>query len=487
MADVETPLVQEGIVDGISFWISGPSQRHISAQLTSLVGELREKLPAGVPIFTGGYITYSSIGWTEPGPFYDLLEQSISLYDANVVQGFYAFAGSVLHSMNQTLWQTWDLPGHLSESYFPHLGRACVTVTAGTAGAGGAGGAPHGVATVVYNGSTFVTRRNFSAADSLAAGTAAAAGESCSFAFGGWAGKAKPVPHTVTVVAAGYETATAQIQLTAGSTATATLRMTPTVAKVEVPGQASDGATAHERAPSVAARDSEPAVRAAAHAVQTSVPVDCGVSDANLLFLRQRICSSLTQAHTSWCGDSWRNVSKSVAHEDWPSQATYMHAMVAALASPRTCLNTSYARDTVAWMERDMANQTLSGSLMWTWLVFQVGYYDTPMPPTAPRIESASTLGRKCWAFAYLKELWQPTTLAHAVEAAGLHLSSFISQYERAVPLTFALCEKVLHNCFLNASVAPRPPCPASVTEFHFGFERENILRHNIAKYTFNP
>ena len=99
---------------------------------------------------------------------------------------------------------------------------------------------------------------------------------------------------------------------------------------------------------------------------------DCGASDANLLFRRQRICASLTQQHTAWCGDSWKNVSKEVAREDWPSQATYMHDMLAALASPATCLNTSYARETVAWMNTDMANQTLSGSLMWTWLTFQV-------------------------------------------------------------------------------------------------------------------
>jgi hypothetical protein len=138
-------------------------------------------------------------------------------------------------------------------------------------------------------------------------------------------------------------------------------------------------------------------------------------------------------------------------------------------------------------MDNDMANQTLSGSLMWTWLVFQVGYYDTPMPPTAPRVESASTLGRKCWAFAYLRQLWNPHPLAAAMEAAGLNLATFISQYERAIPLTFALCEKVLYNCFLNASVAPRPPCPGSVAEFHFGFERENVLRDNVAKYPFNP
>ena len=38
---------------------------------------------------------------------------------------------------------------------------------------------------------------------------------------------------------------------------------------------------------------------------------------------------------------------------------------------------------------------------------------------------------------------------------------------------------------FLNKSVARRPPCPASVAEFHFGFERENILRGNIVRYPF--
>ena len=38
---------------------------------------------------------------------------------------------------------------------------------------------------------------------------------------------------------------------------------------------------------------------------------------------------------------------------------------------------------------------------------------------------------------------------------------------------------------FLNKSAAPRPPCPASVAEFHFGFDRENILRGNIVRYPF--
>ena len=68
----------------------------------------------------------------------------------------------------------------------------------------------------------------------------------------------------------------------------------------------------------------------------------CGASDANLLFRRQRICASLTQSPSYYCGESWKNVSKDVAHEDWPSQATYMHDMLAALSGPTTCLNTSY-------------------------------------------------------------------------------------------------------------------------------------------------
>jgi hypothetical protein len=89
-----------------------------------------------------------------------------------------------------------------------------------------------------------------------------------------------------------------------------------------------------------------------------------------------------------------------------------------------------------------MSNETLGGgSLMGTWLVFQVGYYKTPMPSTPPRVESAPTLGRKCWAFGYIKHLWEPTPLRWAVTpshdaAPGLDLSSFISEYDRALPLS---------------------------------------------------
>ena len=48
-----------------------------------------------------------------PAPFYDLLRQSLALYDRNQVQGFALFAGDVLSTMNATTWQEWDLPGNL--------------------------------------------------------------------------------------------------------------------------------------------------------------------------------------------------------------------------------------------------------------------------------------------------------------------------------------------------------------------------------------
>lgn len=144
-------LVEEGIIDGLSFWIGGPEQRHIHARLTSLVLEARAMLPPNFPIFTGGYITYSSIGWTEPAPFYDMLAQSVDLYDANVIQGFYLFAGSVLQDMNSSLWNQWDFPGHLRREYFPYLGRATLTVSDSD------GPVANATVSVVFNGTTHVS------------------------------------------------------------------------------------------------------------------------------------------------------------------------------------------------------------------------------------------------------------------------------------------------------------------------------------------
>ena len=66
----------------------GVVQRCRHANLTALVHEVRSKLPPLFPLYTGGYLVYSSIGWMTPAPFWSLVDQSISLYDTNVIQGY---------------------------------------------------------------------------------------------------------------------------------------------------------------------------------------------------------------------------------------------------------------------------------------------------------------------------------------------------------------------------------------------------------------
>ena len=82
-----------------------------------------------------------------------------------------------------------------------------------------------------------------------------------------------------------------------------------------------------------------------------------------------------------------------------------------------------------------------------TWVQFQVQYYDMPRKP-GDRIESPATLGRKCWAFAYLRQVW--VTLKPALEAAtiahGLNLRPFIAAWDSAVALTMPLCDRTMAN-----------------------------------------
>ena len=102
---------------------------------------------------------------------------------------------------------------------------------------------------------------------------------------------------------------------------------------------------------------------------------------------------------------------------DWPNQAVYMRKLLAALASPSTCLDTTVAADTVACVLSfclvmpghtcrcdTIDTQSLLFTLRWlnpsaaggsgffgTWDVFQVQYYDMPRLP-GKRIESPDTL-----------------------------------------------------------------------------------------------
>jgi hypothetical protein len=200
------PLLQEGIVDAVSFWIAGPNQRTQFGNLSAHVARLRQLIGPARPLFTGGYVTYSSIGWTQPGPFYSILDASVEMYDAGTVDGFYVFAGSVLAHMNHSLWQTWALPAHLDRCVQPWLGTAVVTVVDAKTQQPIA----DAVATVTLRGS-HVARKNTSAAGR--------------FQFGGWVGKAAPLAHTVAVVAEGYEAVSATVQLRPQAVTNATVVM----------------------------------------------------------------------------------------------------------------------------------------------------------------------------------------------------------------------------------------------------------------------
>ena len=219
------------------------------------------------------------------------------------------------------------------------------------------------------------------------------------------------------------------------------------------------------------------------------VPCEPAASDARLLQLRASLCGSLAQADPACCGASCPN-STHRPKGDWPNQAVYLHELLAALASPSTCLTTPFARQTLGWLNSTMSDPTLSSSFMWTWDVFQVQYYDMPRLP-GTRIEAPDTLGRKCWAFAYLSQLWSPGSLTRALAAAGLpaaSLANFSSRYEASIALSMPLCDRVIANCFVNASYDParNGTCPLQVLAFKdLGFERENLLRGGIVQYPF--
>lgn len=169
------------------------------------------------------------------------------------------------------------------------------------------------------------------------------------------------------------------------------------------------------------------------------------------------------------------NCSQYNAQEDWPNQAIYMNNLLRAIAEPNTCLNTSIAREALEYLD----TTNVSKSNWWyTWIVFQVQYYDMPRKPGA-RIESPATLGRKCWAFAYLAQIWPglKPRLVSAIHGKGISLNNFFKAYETAIPLTMTLCEKVTANCFVNETYNPKKrngTCPDRVGQFYTGFAWEN-------------
>ena len=201
-------LLEDNIVDAVSFWISGPNQRTQSLRLPDYVTRIRQLIGANRPLFTGGYVTYSSIGWTDPSSFYNVLDASIDMYDRGDIGGFFVFAGSVLAGMNSSLWHKWDLPGHLDAHVQPWLGSAVVTVVDSTTHSR----IPGAMVEVALR-NAHVTRK----ATSLVAGQVQ---------FGGWAGKRSTTPHKLMIQAQGYSNLTTTVQLLPQTTLNITVQMT---------------------------------------------------------------------------------------------------------------------------------------------------------------------------------------------------------------------------------------------------------------------
>ena len=158
-------------------------------------------------------------------------------------------------------------------------------------------------------------------------------------------------------------------------------------------------------------------------------------------------------------------------------QAIYMGNLLEVLTEPSTCLNTSYARDLISSLE---AMNTTTSPWWNTWLIFQVEYYDMPRKP-GERIESPATLGRKCFAFGYLAQIWRAlrSALLKAAQAAGESLETFAATYDNGVVLTMGLCEKVMANCFVNNTYDParNGTCPDVEQQFFVGFQVRSLAR----------
>mmetsp|Transcript_23753 Transcript_23753/g.62080 ORF Transcript_23753/g.62080 Transcript_23753/m.62080 type:complete len:254 (-) Transcript_23753:233-994(-) len=208
---------------------------------------------------------------------------------------------------------------------------------------------------------------------------------------------------------------------------------------------------------------------------------ECAASDAALRLARDTVCVSLEAA--SNCPPGSANVT---AKGDWPSQVVYYtHVLDLVAAAPSACLMTDVGRATLQWL--NTVNVTVSP--WWnTWLVFQVQYYDMPRKPGA-RIESPATLGRKCWAFSYLAQRWpslKPKIVA-AVHHAHLSVDRMVAAYDSAVPLTLGLCDRVLTNCFVNASydAGRNGTCLDAESQFYVGFQWENGIRNDTLRFRF--
>eukprot|EP00730_Choanoeca_flexa_P004507 TRINITY_DN11716_c0_g2_i3.p2 TRINITY_DN11716_c0_g2~~TRINITY_DN11716_c0_g2_i3.p2 ORF type:complete len:238 (+),score=16.11 TRINITY_DN11716_c0_g2_i3:1164-1877(+) len=206
---------------------------------------------------------------------------------------------------------------------------------------------------------------------------------------------------------------------------------------------------------------------------------DCNQSDATLSNLQLEAACGLDSSVSPAC-------SKVKTKHDWPNQVVYWQELLDQLVSPETCLNTSAARAIFNWTSLQSSNAT-SDTFAYTWLNFQVQYYDMPRQPGV-RIEAPDTLGRKCWAFAYLNHFWNQTAIIAAASIARVDVSPLVDMYKTGAPYTMELCRQIEENCFINQTYDPtrNGTCRGKIEDFHWlGFERENLLRANPLQYPF--
>jgi hypothetical protein len=200
------------ILDGATLWLvseamnTGTLYVEGAKNWTAHIAQLRATFGANFNITAGSYLRLSGgpcINMCPPAAFKAILENSVELYDAGEIVGMDVFSGiwmaripSISPKMNAS---AWELPTMFNELVFPWLGEATGTIT-------DAAGKPVAGALVVvtYGEATPVTRK-LTAAD----GT---------ISFGGWSGKAKPVPHRVTVSAAGHADGVTKVQLVGQTT-----------------------------------------------------------------------------------------------------------------------------------------------------------------------------------------------------------------------------------------------------------------------------
>ena len=205
------------VVDGINLWIW--EQTTPDPGYTTAVAKARDIIGPDTEMMAAAYLLNSGPceDWCNIQGFDAILKESITLYDQGQLVGMYLFAGEMLAAdycdgdscMNQTEWNKWALPAKLQAQYYPYLGQGEVAVTDAATGDPLA----NAVVEVAYGTpigggkrvGAFVTRKLTASKSGL-------------MKFGGWAGKAKPTPHTVVVSMKGYTTASHTLQIKAQQT-----------------------------------------------------------------------------------------------------------------------------------------------------------------------------------------------------------------------------------------------------------------------------